>query len=84
MRDRADLKCNQCGELALKCECAKNAGEMAIKIYQAIDHSDPKIMAYTPDALIRVLVYLCKCNGWTEERTQKEVEVAIKYYYLHE
>jgi predicted nucleic acid-binding Zn finger protein len=76
-------ECVRCGEHTLECTCANNACKMAIKIYKSIYNSNPKIMGYTPDALIRVFVYLAHKNDWTLEETQNQVSIGIKYYYSH-
>jgi hypothetical protein len=70
--------------IILDCESAKNTGELAAKIYEAVYNSDPKIMIYTPDALLRVFVHLAYKNDWSLEKLQKETSVAIRYYYSHE
>ena len=62
---------------------AYDTNKMASKIYEVIINSLPEQMKYTPDAMIRVFVYLCKCNEWTLERTQKEVEKGINFYWAN-
>ncbi len=62
---------------------ALNSSEMALRILETIKDSDPKIMIYTPDALIRVFVFLAISNGWTLEKIQSEAKKGIEYYYFH-
>jgi hypothetical protein len=79
-------ECDKCGEHALDCKCldnAKNAGEMAIKITEVL-MNNVELSKYAPDALIRVLVYFAKNNGWSLDKISKESLYAIKYYYENE
>ena len=74
------------GKHALECKCldsAINAGEMAIKITEVL-MNNVELSKYAPDALIRVLVYFAKNNGWSLNKISKEVLDAIKYYYENE
>jgi hypothetical protein len=72
------------GEQNLECGCPINAGKMSIRIMEAISNSPEEIIRYSPDALIRVFVYLAKRNGWNLEQIQKECSNGIKYYFENE
>ncbi len=63
---------------------SSNSGTMANRIYEAIYNSEPEIIKYTPDALVRVLVHLAYSNDWGIEKLENETLSAIKYYYCHE
>lgn len=79
-------ECDKCGEHALECRCldsAKNSGELSIKICEVL-MNNIELSKYAPDALIRVLVYFAKNNGWSLDRIHKESYSAIKYYYENE
>lgn len=62
---------------------ALNSGEMAIKIAEVL-MNNVELSKYAPDALIRVLVYFAKNNGWSLEKLSKEASYAIQYYYENE
>lgn len=64
-------------------ESAYLASKMCALIYEAIYNAPEEMIPYTPDAMIRVLVYLCKSNGWNLERIKKETDFAIEYYFKH-
>jgi len=63
---------------------AIHAGEMATKIMESISSANPESVKYTPDALMRVYVYLAKSNGWALEKIEEEANIAIKYYFEKE
>lgn len=79
-------ECDRCGEHALECECLNSAissGELSIKISEVL-MNNVDLSKYAPDALIRVLVYFAKKNGWSLDKISKEASYAIKYYYENE
>ncbi|MEK6884743.1 MAG: hypothetical protein AABY22_34240, partial [Nanoarchaeota archaeon] len=65
-------ECGKFGEHTLECKCAINSGKIAIRIMESISNSPEEIIKYTPDALMRVFVYLAKGNGWSLEQMKKE------------
>lgn len=59
---------------------AEKTVEMATRICEAIVY-DPELSKYAPDALVRVLVYLVKGNGWSLDKIEREALIGIRHYY---
>lgn len=68
-------------------ECNKSAldaGKLASKIYATICNSEDEQIQFAGDSLIRVLVYMAKCNEWDFEKLESETLKGLKYYYENE
>lgn len=57
------------------------AAKMSLDIYHLIINSDEDMIRRSPDAIIRVFVYIAKKNEWSLEKIKKEVDHALEYYY---
>lgn len=57
---------------------------VSLQIYNAIkklDLENPELSKYTPECLIRVLLCLTINNGWSHQRTQEFVMIALNSYW---